>query len=128
MCALTVLVYVVVSQVRYIGVSNETSYGVCEFVHAAKTAGLPRLQTIQNCKYKRHQWVSGWQLEWQVQAAHVACVAFLLIQCLLPLPVTHSGMHVVLTFWCICRGGSPLQDPIPTHVMHPTCRSLTALP
>jgi len=37
-------------QVRYVGVSNETSYGVCEFVHAAKAAGLPRIQTIQNCK------------------------------------------------------------------------------
>jgi aryl-alcohol dehydrogenase-like predicted oxidoreductase len=36
-------------QVRYIGLSNETSYGVSEFVHAAKAAGLPRVQTIQNC-------------------------------------------------------------------------------
>jgi hypothetical protein len=45
------LVPVVLPQVRYIGVSNETSYGVCEFVHAAKTAGLPRIQTIQNCEY-----------------------------------------------------------------------------
>jgi hypothetical protein len=35
-------------QVRYVGVSNETSYGVSEFVHAAKSAGLPRIQTIQN--------------------------------------------------------------------------------
>lgn len=37
------------AQVRYVGVSNETSYGVSEFVHAAKVAGLPRIQTIQNC-------------------------------------------------------------------------------
>ncbi|KAL2494564.1 Uncharacterized protein Fot_38321 [Forsythia ovata] len=28
-------------QVRYIGVSNETSYGVMEFIHAAKNKGLP---------------------------------------------------------------------------------------
>lgn len=35
-------------KVRYVGVSNETSYGVSEFVHAAKAAGLPRIQTIQN--------------------------------------------------------------------------------
>jgi hypothetical protein len=35
-------------QVRYVGVSNETSYGVSEFIHAAKAAGLPRIQTIQN--------------------------------------------------------------------------------
>lgn len=39
-----------VLQVRYIGVSNETSYGVSEFIHAAKSAGLPRIQTIQNCE------------------------------------------------------------------------------
>ncbi|KAK9140561.1 hypothetical protein Scep_010242 [Stephania cephalantha] len=34
-------------KVRYIGVSNETSYGVMEFVHAAK-AGLPKIVSIQN--------------------------------------------------------------------------------
>lgn len=36
------------SQVRYIGVSNETSYGVMEFVHAAKVEGLPKIVSIQN--------------------------------------------------------------------------------
>jgi aryl-alcohol dehydrogenase-like predicted oxidoreductase len=36
-------------KVRYVGVSNETSYGVSEFIHTAKAAGLPRIQTIQNC-------------------------------------------------------------------------------
>ncbi|GBF92777.1 aldo keto reductase [Raphidocelis subcapitata] len=36
-------------KVRYVGVSNETSYGVSEFAHAAKAAGLPKIQTIQNC-------------------------------------------------------------------------------
>ncbi|KAG2449359.1 hypothetical protein HYH02_005513 [Chlamydomonas schloesseri] len=35
-------------KVRYIGVSNETSYGVSEFAHLAKSAGLPKIQTIQN--------------------------------------------------------------------------------
>ncbi|KAJ0803128.1 putative aldo-keto reductase, NADP-dependent oxidoreductase domain-containing protein [Helianthus annuus] len=35
-------------KVRYIGVSNETSYGVMEFVHAAKTHGLPKIVSIQN--------------------------------------------------------------------------------
>ncbi|PKI78927.1 uncharacterized protein LOC116208557 [Punica granatum] len=35
-------------KVRYIGVSNETSYGVMEFVHAAKTLGLPKIVSIQN--------------------------------------------------------------------------------
>ncbi|KAL2921339.1 Protein tas [Bienertia sinuspersici] len=36
-------------KVRYIGVSNETSYGVMEFVHAAKVGGLPKIVSIQNC-------------------------------------------------------------------------------
>ncbi|CAM0875884.1 unnamed protein product [Alopecurus aequalis] len=35
-------------KVRYIGVSNETSYGVMEFVHAAKLQGLPKIVSIQN--------------------------------------------------------------------------------
>lgn len=35
-------------KVRYIGVSNETSYGVMEFVHAAKDQGLPKIVSIQN--------------------------------------------------------------------------------
>ena len=32
---------------RYVGVSNETSYGVSEFSWTAKTQGLPKIQTIQ---------------------------------------------------------------------------------
>ena len=35
-------------KVRYIGVSNETSYGVMKFCQLAESAGLPRIQTIQN--------------------------------------------------------------------------------
>ncbi|XP_059448396.1 uncharacterized protein LOC132179658 [Corylus avellana] len=35
-------------KVRYIGVSNETSYGVMEFVHVAKVEGLPKIVSIQN--------------------------------------------------------------------------------
>ncbi|KAJ4967667.1 hypothetical protein NE237_014368 [Protea cynaroides] len=35
-------------KVRYIGVSNETSYGVMEFFHAAKVVGLPKIISIQN--------------------------------------------------------------------------------
>lgn len=35
-------------QVRHIGVSNETSYGVMRFVQAAEQAGLPRIVSIQN--------------------------------------------------------------------------------
>jgi aryl-alcohol dehydrogenase-like predicted oxidoreductase len=36
------------AQVRYIGVSNETSYGVMRFVQAAEQLGLPRIVSIQN--------------------------------------------------------------------------------
>ncbi|KAF8722113.1 hypothetical protein HU200_022753 [Digitaria exilis] len=35
-------------KVRYIGVSNETSFGIMEFVHAAKAHGLPKIVSIQN--------------------------------------------------------------------------------
>lgn len=35
-------------KVRYIGVSNETSYGVMKFCQLAESAGLPKIQTIQN--------------------------------------------------------------------------------
>ncbi|KAK2989941.1 hypothetical protein RJ640_013865 [Escallonia rubra] len=35
-------------KVRYLGVSNETSYGVMEFVHTAKVEGLPKIVSIQN--------------------------------------------------------------------------------
>ncbi|MDM7456071.1 MAG: aldo/keto reductase [Tepidimonas sp.] len=35
-------------KVRYIGLSNETPYGVHEFVRVAEQAGLPRVVTVQN--------------------------------------------------------------------------------
>ena len=35
-------------QVRHIGVSNETSYGVMRFIQAAEQSGLPRIVSIQN--------------------------------------------------------------------------------
>ena len=35
-------------KVRYIGLSNETSYGVHEFVRLAEQHGLPRIATVQN--------------------------------------------------------------------------------
>ena len=35
-------------KVRYIGLSNETPWGVCEFVHLAEQHGLPRIATVQN--------------------------------------------------------------------------------
>lgn len=35
-------------KIRYVGVSNETSWGVCEFIKQAETKGLPRIVSIQN--------------------------------------------------------------------------------
>ncbi len=35
-------------KVRHIGLSNETAYGVCEFVRLAELHGLPRIATVQN--------------------------------------------------------------------------------
>ena len=35
-------------KVRHIGVSNETPYGICEFVRVAEQHGLPRIATVQN--------------------------------------------------------------------------------
>jgi aryl-alcohol dehydrogenase-like predicted oxidoreductase len=35
-------------KVRYIGLSNETAWGICEFVRVAEQYGLPRIATIQN--------------------------------------------------------------------------------
>jgi aryl-alcohol dehydrogenase-like predicted oxidoreductase len=35
-------------KVRHIGLSNETAYGVCEFVHLAEQHGLPRVVSVQN--------------------------------------------------------------------------------
>ena len=39
---------VAAGKVRYVGVSNETSYGVMRFCQAADAAGLPRIASIQN--------------------------------------------------------------------------------
>jgi aryl-alcohol dehydrogenase-like predicted oxidoreductase len=35
-------------KIRHIGVSNESAWGVCEFVKQAEQKGLPRIATIQN--------------------------------------------------------------------------------
>ena len=37
----------VLMQVRYVGVSNETTYGVTQFIRAAEEHGLPRIVSIQ---------------------------------------------------------------------------------
>ena len=38
-----------VLQVRHVGVSNETSYGVMRFIQLAEQSNLPRIVSIQNC-------------------------------------------------------------------------------
>jgi aryl-alcohol dehydrogenase-like predicted oxidoreductase len=35
-------------KIRHVGVSNETSWGVCEFIKQSEAKGLPRIATIQN--------------------------------------------------------------------------------
>jgi aryl-alcohol dehydrogenase (NADP+) len=35
-------------KIRHLGVSNETSWGICEFSHIAKQLGLPKILSIQN--------------------------------------------------------------------------------
>jgi len=35
-------------KIRNLGVSNETSWGICEFSHTAKAMNLPKIATIQN--------------------------------------------------------------------------------
>lgn len=39
---------VAAGKIRHIGVSNESSWGVCEYVKQAEMRGLPRIATIQN--------------------------------------------------------------------------------
>ncbi|MGF6737695.1 NADP(H)-dependent aldo-keto reductase [Paraburkholderia atlantica] len=46
---LTVLAeFVKAGKVRHVGVSNETPWGVAQFLHAAEKLGLPRIVSIQN--------------------------------------------------------------------------------
>ena len=35
-------------KIRHLGVSNETSWGICEFSHIARQLGLPKIVSIQN--------------------------------------------------------------------------------
>jgi aryl-alcohol dehydrogenase-like predicted oxidoreductase len=47
--------------VRHIGLSNETPYGVHEFVRLAEQHGLPRVASVQNpyCLVNR-RWTTAW--------------------------------------------------------------------
>lgn len=35
-------------KIRHVGLSNETAYGVGEFIHLAAQHGLPRIASVQN--------------------------------------------------------------------------------
>jgi aryl-alcohol dehydrogenase (NADP+) len=48
-------------KIRYVGLSNETPWGVCEFSHAAKQLGLPKIVSIQNA-YNLLNRVFDWAL------------------------------------------------------------------
>ena len=39
---------VTAGKIRHVGLSNETPWGVSQFIHAAEHAGLPRVVTLQN--------------------------------------------------------------------------------
>ena len=41
--------HVEAGRIRYVGVSNETPYGVMRFLAESDARGLPRMQSIQNC-------------------------------------------------------------------------------
>lgn len=40
--------FIQAGKIRYLGLSNETPWGVCQFVQAAKALGLPKVISIQN--------------------------------------------------------------------------------
>jgi aryl-alcohol dehydrogenase-like predicted oxidoreductase len=48
-------------KVRAIGLSNETAWGVSEFVRLADQHGLPRVVTVQNpyCAQQPQRWTTG---------------------------------------------------------------------
>jgi aryl-alcohol dehydrogenase-like predicted oxidoreductase len=48
-------------KIRHVGLSNETPYGVHEFVRLAEQHGLPRVASVQNpyCLLNR-SWENGW--------------------------------------------------------------------
>jgi aryl-alcohol dehydrogenase-like predicted oxidoreductase len=46
-------------KIRHIGVSNETPYGVHEFVRLAEQHGLPRIATVQNAFCLLNRWVEN---------------------------------------------------------------------
>jgi aryl-alcohol dehydrogenase-like predicted oxidoreductase len=69
-------------KVRHIGLSNETPYGVHEFVRLAEQHGLPRVATVQNpyCLINRtydNGWTkpaTGWACRcWPIRRWALAC-------------------------------------------------------
>jgi aryl-alcohol dehydrogenase (NADP+) len=62
-------------KIRYYGLSNETSWGVCEFARLAKLHGLPPPVTIQNA-YSLVNRTFEWDLAEACRREHVALLAY----------------------------------------------------
>ena len=61
-------------KIRHIGLSNETPWGVMQFLHFAEQAGLPRLATVQNpyCLLNRTYEVGLAEVSWREQVGLLA--------------------------------------------------------
>ena len=62
-------------KVRYVGVSNETPWGVAEFVRLADSAGLPRIVSVQNAYNLLNRAVDN-GLDETMQRAQVSLLAY----------------------------------------------------
>lgn len=61
-------------KIRHIGLSNETPWGVMQFLHYAEQAGLPRIVSVQNpyCLLNRSYEVSLTEVSWREQVGLLA--------------------------------------------------------
>ncbi|MGI0486920.1 NADP(H)-dependent aldo-keto reductase [Pantanalinema rosaneae CENA516] len=62
-------------KIRYIGLSNETPWGVMEFCHAAKQCGLPKIVSIQNA-YNLLNRSFEWGLAEACRHEHISLLAY----------------------------------------------------
>lgn len=88
---------VVQVQVKYIGVSNETSFGVMEFIRLAEQAGLPRIHSIQN------SFSLLVRLAWEMSLSEVRCPSLLACrQIYLQHPLEHYGLQWTTRLVQVC--------------------------
>ena len=61
-------------KIRHIGLSNETPWGVMQFLHMAEQAGLPRIVSVQNpyCLLNRIYEISLSEIGWREQVGLLA--------------------------------------------------------